>query len=170
MTLAEIMGNSFANYFGPGSRGENIVPVKTALPGLLLEYDILSVNDAGCGLCWIQEILADSILYRGFDILEREGAEVLDITCEVMPKADLIICRDVLFHLTNELVDKSLENFKNSKYLLATSCYDTDNNERETEFKNKAINSRLNLIPLLGEPLDKIEESFDNRFMGLWKL
>ena len=169
--LTTVMAKTFSNYIGPGSLPKNRVYVENELPGILLEYDIYSVNDAGCGLGWIGGIIGDTIEYRAFDILPRDNAEVLDITQTVMPMADLIICRDVLFHLTDDLVKKAIDNFRESgaKYLLATSCYETSH-RRPAKFNGDAINAKLDIIPMMGEPLARIEEPFDKRFMGLWKL
>ena len=168
-SLKKIMTHSFAHYIGPGSDEKNRKEFIKHFPEILERYDIKSVNDAGCGDQWIKPLCPE---YRGFDIVERDAAIILDITSDVMPKADLIVCRDVLFHLTSNLVIKAINKFveSGSRYLLATSCYDA-NKKRPIRFEsNIAINSRLDLVPIMGEPLSKIEEPFDRRFLGLWKL
>ena len=167
--LQKIMTESFGDYFGPGSEEPHRVPLIEGLPYILEKYEIKSVNDAGCGEGWVRE-LCEGIDYCGFDIVQRENAELLDITSDIMPEADLIICRDVLFHLTDDLILESIENFKkSSKYLLTTSQYDKKI-KRPKEFGGRAINAVIDLIPILGEPLEKIEEPLDNRFLGLWSL
>ena len=169
--LKTIMAAAFSNYIGPGSSDKNKTFFKEQFPRIAEEYGIKSVNDAGCGLGWIKGV-CEGIEYNGFDILPRENYVILDITSEVMPKADLIICRDVLFHLTNKLVTKAISNFKESgsRYLLATSCYNADNKKRSNEFNGTVIQSVLDLTEMLGQPLNKIEEHGLDRFMGLWKL
>ena len=121
--LKEIMESTFANYIGPGSAESHTAYFKEHFPDIIKKYNIKSVNDAGCGLGWTKEV-CEGIKYSGFDINKRDGATILDITEEIMPKADLIICRDVMRHLTNDLIDKTIKNFKESaKYLYATSDY-----------------------------------------------
>ena len=170
--LENIMRDSFTNYIGPGSNEDRIIPFKEEFPEIIKKYLIGSVNDAGCGLGWIKaECMKLGVKYSGFDILPREGAKVLDITSEVMPKADLIICRDVLFHLTNDLIEDALGDFKKSGiYLLATSHYGVSNETRPDSYEGHIINNFVDLEKILGTPLDKIEEPIDNRYMGIWKL
>jgi len=69
-------------------------------------------------------------------------------------------------------VRESMARFRESgsKYLLATSCYDADNKSRPRSFGRTAIQSTLDLVEMLGEPVDKIEEPGLQRFMGLWEL
>jgi len=169
--LAEIMQAAFSDYIGPGSSMHNQRFMKDGLPEILTKYKIKSVNDAGCGLGWVGDLLI-GIDYTGFDIVNRSDSTCLDITSEVMPKADLIICRDVLFHLSNCDARKALENFKasNSKYLLATSSDDAINKDRPRNYCGAVINSIINLVDFLGEPIEKIEEEGLQRYMGLWKL
>ena len=167
--LRSIMSKEFTNYIGSGSSASHIVDFKEAFPGILKKYKIKSVNDAGCGLGWVRNE-CNGIDYSGFDILKREGAEILDITSEVMPKADLILCRDVMLHLTNDLARKAIDNFKQSgKYLLATS-YKVSNHARPAKYNGSVINSFINLTEFLGTPITKIVEPIDNRYIGLWEL
>jgi len=172
-TLKEIMASAFGSYFGPGSEPAQTLPFRNQFPDIVRDYGIKSVADAGCGKGWIREECEKlDVAWSGFDINQRKDAILFDITEEVLPGVDLIICRDVLFHLTNELVENTLNNFRTSgsRYLLATSCYDIDNTERPTSFDAGVINSKLDLVPMLGEPLTKIEEPMDYRYMGLWEL
>lgn len=168
--LQNVMATMFTNYIGPGAEEAHTVNFRKRYPEIIEKYGIKSVNDAGCGLGWVKD--AADIDYKGFDILKRENATILDFTDEIMPEADLIVCRDVLLHLPSPLVLKAIENFrKSSKYLLASSHYDADNEKLPEEMGG--YNSLISLVDApfnLGEPLEKIEEPMDNRFMGLWKL
>ena len=114
--------------------------------------------------------LFEDIEYKGFDILERENAIIFDITTEVLPPADLIVCRDVLLHLTDNLASDAVENFykSGSKYLLSTSWYKATS--RPNDFNGHVINAFIDLIPIMGDPLYRIEEPLDERFVGLWSL
>ena len=164
------MTRMFAKRIGPGSEERQLEPFQSEFPKLIEKYDIKTVNDAGCGKGWIREF---DIEYRGYDILERPDCEVLDITSEVMPEADLIVCRDVLFHLTTDLILSALENFRKSgsTYLLATSRYDAKNSKIPKGIITINARNDLTKSPFsLGEPIEKIEEPLDNRFLGLWRL
>lgn len=171
--LKQAMGRMFRNYIGPGSTLGHTQNFRKQYPEIIKKYNIQSVNDAGCGLGWVKDV-AD-IEYKGFDILKRPDATILDFTKEVMPKADLILCRDTLMHLPEYLILESLRLFKESKatFLLASSHYDADNRKIAKEIGFLPYNQKLSLVHKpydLGEPLEKIEEPLDNRFMGLWKL
>jgi hypothetical protein len=172
MNIHNVMAQMFTNYIGPGSSEENIANFKSEFPEIVEKYNIESVADAGCGLGWIRkECDKLGVEYSGYDILERENATLLDITSEVIDKVDLIICRDVLLHVTTELAHSAIDNFKKSgsKYLLTTSWYNANNESRPKDF-GSGINSFIDIVHILGLPLEKIEEPESGRFMGLWKL
>ena len=98
--------------------------------------------DAPCGdLNWMRFVIDEcpTIDYIGGDIVKpmidtnterygRPGVRFieLDITSDMLPSVDLMICRDCLFHLPEEEIFKFIDNFINSdiKYLLTTSYYD----------------------------------------------
>ena len=171
--LRDTMATMFTNYIGPTSDGAHKAAIenfKERYPEILEKYDIKSVNDAGCGLGWVREL--SDVEYRGFDILKRDNATVLDFTDEIMPVADLIVCRNVLLHLPENLVLAAIENFRlSAKYLLASSHYDANNSKRPNDIGQH--NSKISLVhpPYnLGEPIEKIEEPLRNKFVGLWLL
>jgi hypothetical protein len=76
-------------------------------------------------------------LYLGFEIVEEIVAELrrkfeprknhffntADVSRDLLPAADAILCRDVLTHLSHPLVAATLENFRKSgsRYLIATT-------------------------------------------------
>jgi hypothetical protein len=81
-------------------------------------------------------------LYEGYDILDvvikenkRRYPEhmfaVRDITEEVLPRADAILCRDCMIHLRFDLVHKIIKNFvaSNTTLLYATTFPDHDNED-----------------------------------------
>ena len=109
---------------GAGSTIDNSIYVRSALQSIFSRYDIGSVVDAGAGdLNWAR--LVDWDDYQGFDLYPRhEDVKQLDITKEVLPKSDLILCRHVLNHLSIEYAQRALDRFKQSgsKYLLMTMC------------------------------------------------
>jgi len=109
---------------GSGSQLRNTINVRNVLPFVVKKYGIRTVNDAGAGdLRWIGKIAWD-VDYRPFDLVPRRGeVTALDVTLEVMPEADLILCRHVLNHLSPKLALDALDNFRQSgRYLLMTNC------------------------------------------------
>jgi SAM-dependent methyltransferase len=123
---------------GPGSSLEATLAVRAELPRLLSQLGITSLLDAACGDChWLQSIPLDLDQYFGIDIvpdliarnrrrLSRPGVEfaVKDITCDPLPRADLILCRDCLIHFSYHYIRLTLRNFARSgATFLATTTY-----------------------------------------------
>ncbi|MGH4019368.1 MAG: methyltransferase domain-containing protein [Pseudonocardiaceae bacterium] len=116
---------------------------------MLDRYQIRSVTDAGCGdFNWQRHVpgLLDRTHYVGVDVVadlitlnrQRHGStrtrfEHLDITRDPPPRADLVICRDCMAHLTNVQVIAALQQIaaSGSDYLLATT-YPTEPINRDT--------------------------------------
>jgi len=134
---------------GPGSTLAHTESIRETLPRIFEKFKINSVIDAGCGdFNWMQQVVRDAkIHYTGADIvdelIERNNDlyaadniqfVVLDITCDPIPKADLLICRECLFHLSNKSIFEFFHNFAQSEiqYLLTTT-YDDDAETFENE-------------------------------------
>lgn len=117
--------------------------LRMQLTGLLAELQINSVFDAGCGdFNWMKE-LPYSGSYIGADIVpslinrlnDEYGNEsrrfvTMDITEDPLPTVDLIVCRDVLLHLSNAEVAAALRNFRSSgsRWLLVSTYSKTRRN------------------------------------------
>jgi hypothetical protein len=93
----------------------------------------------------------------------------------VIPKVDLIICRDMLAHLTNEQIFKVLSNFKASgaKYILATTnLMSTENGTIDKAGDWRKLN--LELPPFnFPRPLALIQEDVPfewerGKYLALW--
>lgn len=123
---------------GSGSTLENTVTYRDFLQDFLNVYDIHSVVDAGCG-DWghSHAINWDGIEYKGYDvvkvILERVRGRYSapninfihgDILWTDLPKADLLICKDVLEHLSNEDISLFLKQLPKYKFCLITNDID----------------------------------------------
>ncbi len=176
---------------GKGSTLEHTQNLRVYLPNLINELGIKSIFDGPCGdLNWMQHVLKDQkIQYVGGDIvptlIERNNALFsnkttsfiqIDLTQEVFPEVDLMICRDCLFHLSYEDTKKILNNFvkSNIKYLL-TLTYENDGTFENTDI----ISGHFRLIDLYSAPyhfpVDVISQAEDwiypdnKRFMCLWR-
>lgn len=123
---------------GTGSTLRYTESLRRELPGLFRRHGIASVFDAPCGdYNWMRLVVAETgIRYVGADIvrpmvdrLNREHAREnvtflhLDLMQGPFPRADLMICRDCLFHLSYADGRKVLENFLDSgtPFLLTTT-------------------------------------------------
>jgi 2-polyprenyl-3-methyl-5-hydroxy-6-metoxy-1,4-benzoquinol methylase len=105
------------------------------LPQLFQRYSIESVLDIPCGdFNWMQNVNFKNIEYMGADIVSElikdniakfpnfRFAE-LNLISDPLPKVDLIMCINCLYHLPFESIHKALANFKKSgsRFLLTTS-------------------------------------------------
>ena len=122
---------------GEGSESEQTAEIKRAIPALLAELNVRSVLDAACGdFSWMSDLRLGIDSYVGVDIVpemisenqKRYGSESvrflhIDITKDDLPRADLIICRDCLVHLSFKNIFRCLRTFKKSgsAYLLTTT-------------------------------------------------
>ncbi len=119
---------------GPGSSLDNAADTIFFINNIVNKYDIKSVVDLGCGdLTWMNRTLAFKKDYIGIDISEEiielnqknytdKTFMVKSIIIDDIPKADLFIIRDVIFHLLNKEILQLFDNIKNKyKYLLITN-------------------------------------------------
>jgi hypothetical protein len=179
---------------GTGSTHEATKSIRNELPLILKKYSITSIADVPCGdLNWMSLLDFKKYDYSGFDIVPDlisqlkinyplSDFKVFDATREILPKFDLIICRDLLVHLSlNQSLDV-IENFRKSgsKYLLATTFTDRKSNE-ELVFRRWEVGWRplnLELKPFdLGSPIFAVNENStegDNQYgdksLGFWLL
>ena len=121
---------------GNGSSLEQTKILRKELQKIFVQYNIKSIIDAPCGdFNWMSTMPLNGILYTGVDIVEplikknallhgKPGIQFIkaNVITEVVPQADLIICRDLFIHLPNKDIIQTLRMFKKSKakYLLAS--------------------------------------------------
>lgn len=163
---------------GPGSDSIATEKLKSKLVQLFKELEITSIVDCACGdFNWMKDVVVQvpNIDYLGVDIVDKVIEEnnkkyrysncffgVLDIVEDLLPKADLIICRDCLVHLSHNNINKFLKNFieSGSRYLLATSF--------TADRANEGINGAYGWFPInlqkapfsLPKPLRVIDEEY----------
>ena len=165
---------------GPGSSIENTNEYSKVLTTFIYDNECKIILDLGCGdLTWIhktQFFNDNNIKYIGVDIVESLITSHLtkfpekQFLCKDISKynyfdnVDIIIIRDVIFHLKNDDILSIFDNIKNKfKFLIITSC----NNNENTDNFNKWYFSEKNILI---EPFNKlqnfiikIEESIFNR-------
>jgi SAM-dependent methyltransferase len=128
------------SFSGPGSTLEYTQVLRRELPKLFDQFNIRSVFDAPCGdFKWMKHVLNEcpGIKYIGADIVvpmikantarhanDRIRFFDADLTQAKFPKADLMICRDCLFHLSYQDLKLVLNNYLTSGIpLLLTSTH-----------------------------------------------
>ena len=177
---------------GPGSSLRQTQEIRRRLPLLLQFLNVKTLLDAGCGdFHWMAKVRLGVERYIGVDLLEDliqrnietyaapgRSFSVSNILEDRLPKADIIICRDCLGHLSNEDILRALTNFvdSGSGYLLTTSFPERLRNTDIVAGQWRPLN--LQAAPfLLPEPLliltERCSESngaFKDKSLALWRL
>ena len=175
---------------GPGSELRVTQRMRPQLSALIKRFGITSIADAPCGdLHWMRYVDLGECKYTGYDIVQElierniklfgdtKEFRHFNLVDNVIEKADLIICRDMLAHLTHEQIVKALRNFKNSgsKYILITTGLTTkDNTPDITTGEVRRINFELPPFNF-PRPLALIEEDIPfecerGKHLALWFL
>ena len=168
---------------GLGSEIKNTINIQKEIFEIINKYNIKTILDAPCGdFNWIKNILNDDLDYLGGDIvkdlIEKNLSEYkkdninfkqLDIISDVLPDADLLICRDCLIHLSFKSINLFFKNIKKSniKLLLLTSYKLKDPNKKiinldipDGEFREIDLTEPpFNLPSPIHEILDKDEQT-----------
>ena len=169
---------------GAGSSLAATAPLREALPALLNALDARTLLDVGCGdFSWMQHV-AIAQNYVGVDVVEAVIAMntrlygqpgrtfvTADATVDDLPEADVVLCREVMFHLSFADIRKLLRNVLSSKraYLIATS-------DRLTTFNSDIPSGDFRLLNMVAWPLKfpqpdhVIDDSavFPRRIIGVW--
>ena len=119
---------------GPGSRREATKRLRWELPELISCLRVKRMLDIGCGdFNWMREMQLSLELYIGvdtvFDVVlanrlrygdVRRWFLMRDLTQHPLPRADLVLCRDVLIHFPDaDLVRAMQDNSRHRRALLA---------------------------------------------------
>ncbi len=173
---------------GPGSSLNRNLLLLEKLENFVFDNNIKTIIDCGCGdFNWMKKFNFSLIeKYVGVDVVnpviknnnDKYSNDIISFTNsnlieDDIDKFDLILCKDVLFHLSYDDSLSCLNNFKrsNSTFLISTTF---------DKFKNKDIISgdwrpiNLETEPfLLGSPLiywHNIEKNDNNKGLAVWKL
>jgi SAM-dependent methyltransferase len=168
---------------GPGSTIKNTSEARKLIQDSIKSCNINSILDLGCGdWNWFQHIDLQGASYLGWDadtdmiianqfnyideiFVENDvDFDVRDIVLEPYPKSDLIICRDVLFHMPIEMAQHVLNKIKKScKYLISTCFREVEVNEGIGDKNWGYYPINLNLSPF---NLSKHEIQHDREMLG----
>ena len=187
--------NTFGGKESRSGEGSNLVQtsvVQHELPKLLEELGVKVFLDAPCGdLYWIKETPLNVEKYIGVDIVEAlveknknqfqddhsREFHCLNLVEDILPRADVIFCRDCLVHLHYEDIKKVISNFKKSKstYLLTTTYTDRNRNTdligvwRPLNLQAAPFNFPCP-IKLINERCTEGNNQFTDKCLGLWLL
>lgn len=177
---------------GSGSDNAQTSVLRKELPILLKKYRIKTLLDAPCGdLNWITQITLPVEKYIGVDIVPQIIAHNIknyagstknflcaDIITDSLPKADAILSRDFLVHLSFVHGLLALENFKKSgaRYLIATTFGGHSKNKDIATGQWRPLNLELapfNLprpLEMLNEKCSEYDGAYQNKSLGIWEL
>lgn len=178
---------------GAGSTLEATRGIREALPRIVKARGVRVLLDAPCGdFHWMQHVDLGGCRYIGLDIVKEMVAQLQttfgradrefmhgDIVQGPLPKANLVMCRDCLFHLSDEQVFSALAQFKatGASWLLTTTYPQVQVNRPGVTGGYRDIN--LCLPPFsLPEPTELIDEGQmtgsstigASRAVGLWPM
>jgi SAM-dependent methyltransferase len=131
-------GRQSGSLSGLGSEIENTKSVRQRLPDLLQSIGTQTVLDIGCGdFNWMKEVEI-TCQYVGVDIVremieanrssygsQTRSFRTLDATCDPLPEADTILCREVLFHFSFRDIWSVVANFRKSGALFLVATNDS---------------------------------------------
>lgn len=179
---------------GSGSALGQTKAIRERLTLLLKELQISSLIDVPCGdLNWMRLVDLGECKYTGIDIIkplvDRNSAIYgtgkhpkqflhLDVRYDSLPNADLILCRDLLVHMSEDDVYKALDQFKRSgaKYLLTTTFPKRAKNQVIESGAWRPINLQAEPfnfpvpVELINENCTEQNGIYNDKSLGLWKL
>lgn len=182
---------------GMGASLAHTEAIRRELPTLFKTYNITSILDVGCGdFNWMQHVIPQDITYIGMDVVKsvidtnnkRYKAENIsfvhgDCCSDPLPKVDLIICRDVLAHLSYAYAEQMIENImkSGSQYVLFTSYSGWGRVNRNLSERQVGGNYCINMrkMPFMFlRPLYEMNEKCPSPFhvvtpdktLGLWNV
>lgn len=137
-------GGTSESVSGIGSTLESTERLRSDLAVLARDLGVRSILDAPCGdFHWLSQVNFGSIAYHGVDIVpeiiesnrrryagENRIFSAGDLRKIKLPKADLILCRDCLVHLSNLDAGKVLQNLWESgaEWILMTTFPELESN------------------------------------------
>lgn len=177
---------------GEGSSYNQTKTIQHELPGIVKQFEIQSILDIPCGdFNWMKDVDLHTVSYTGADIVkdlidlnnqnysgDNRTFLKLDVITDLLPKADLIFCRDCFVHLSNVDVLKALENIRqsSSKYLFTTTFPGCPENEDIVTGDWRIINLQKEpfRLPqplfLLNERCTEGDGTYSDKSLGMWRI
>ncbi len=174
---------------GLGSAVDETAHLREALNELIRQVGVRSLLDIPCGdFGWLSQAGLD-VEYTGADIVasivERNRTIYpgktflqLDLTHGPLPRADLVLCRDCLVHLSFANVFRALDQIRNSgsEWLLATTFLEHEANEDIADGDWRMLNlerspfnfPRPNAV--IVEGCTEAGGAYADKALGLWRV
>ena len=174
---------------GLGSELAATATLRQELPRLISELGAQTLLDIPCGdFRWMSEVDLADASYVGGDIVKtlveenraRYGREFLhlDLCSSDLPRADVVLCRDCLVHLSLANIGRALENLRRSgsTWLLTTHFLECEENRDIEDGDWRMLN--FELAPFRwGAPhrvlVEECTESgggYEDKALGLWRI
>jgi hypothetical protein len=178
---------------GLGSGLDGTAELRRAIPTLVRELGATSLLDLPCGdFGWMSRVDLDGITYTGADIVADLVAKNvvlygetpqrrflrLDLTRDALPRADVVLCRDCLVHLSAASIAASFANLRRSgsTWLLTTTFLELQANRAIADGDWRPLN--LEHPPFsLPAPHRVIVEgcteeggAYRDKALGLWRI
>jgi len=178
--------NSWGNSESVSGSGSTVSATQFLVPELnqlLRSFQIRSMVDIPCGdFNWMQHVDLDGIQYIGADIVDdlisanREqfpgvNFEVMNLISDPLPRVDLVLCRDCLFHLPDALIMQALQNIRRSgsRFLLTTTFAWKSLPNKEGRLGDwRRLNLELPPFNLPPPAESIIEGTYRDKSMALW--
>jgi len=177
---------------GPGSTLAVTELARAGLSAAFEDLNIRSLCDAPCGDgTWIFEVTSALDHYYGVDIVQElidnnrqrelpDNHDFLhaDITQDPLPKADAILCRDCLVHLSLDLAQQALSNFvaSGATYLITTTfpTVPLNTEARVGTWRPLNLERAPFLLPppirLIRERAPNPDDKYNDKSLGIWDL
>ena len=169
---------------GHGSSIYNTKNTLKTLNNVIDKYNIKIILDLPCGdMNWISKLDLSKIKYTGMDIsndlilYNKNKYKNLNfkkhdiIVSPIKQQYDLILCRDLLFHLSIDEVKSCINNMKksNSTYILTTTFPKSNKNSELSSLSFAEINLQKDPFNF-PNPTELFPEVEKGKYLGLWKL
>ena len=182
--------NSDESKSGKGSTLKSTRLLRGRLSSLFTDLDIRTLVDAPCGdLNWMRQLNYTFSEYIGVDIVpglvQRLRSEIVtpnwrfmvgDISSDVLPKADALLCRDCLGHLPYELALRAIENWKRAGFTyVITTTFPGETNREGVLGRWRRINMQAppfdfpDPVALIEERMPTPDRSKPVKSLGCWR-
>ena len=172
---------------GDGSDPKKVVKYISLIEDFIKRNKLNSVVDLGCGDWQFSNLIKfNNINYLGIDVVEsvvennNKKYSTDNITFEKLksyneiPKADLLLVKDVLQHLPQEEVKKIIDNlFSNYKFIIVTNCISPFNSLGNLILKfitkKKIYNRKINFGEFTYFDIRKSPYNLKGKILLIWK-
>jgi len=179
---------------GLGSEDRATEPLRNELPVLLERLEVRTLLDIPCGdFAWMSRTSLKLDWYIGADIVPDLVAlnqvtfgspnghvrfQKLDLVSDPLPRADAVLCRDCLVHLSYAIIAAAFANLRSSgsRYFIATTFTEHDSNRDVTDGDWRMLNLEKppfclpRPIEVLNEKCEEAGGAYADKSLGVWTI